>query len=278
VKSRTNTKFSFLNNFNANVWELNHSSSPLLPFSRELLGFHYMPAHSLSAVHYKSWLLLTAGPLFFLLGIVFTSISLSIREVPEAQIPERVTELVPHILLGVQTCLAIFLTSFATYVKAAWLLPDLRKSFADVTLGVMVGVLLAILYFNWLAPLLETLQRTFGDFVPPGAVLPAVSNSIGLFFIANVLLAPLVEETLYRGIAIPLLTTHLGVGRAVIVSCVLFGLLHWAGGLWYMLLTGVVAGGAFAGLYYWRAGVLAPFAAHLALNTTEFIYAWQAHN
>lgn len=237
-----------------------------------------MPAHSLSAISYKSWLLLTAGPVLFLFGIVVASISLSIREVPEAQIPERVTELVPHILLGVLVCLAFFMTSFANQVKAAWQLPDLRKSFADVTLGLMAGVLLAILYLNWLAPLLETLQRTFGDFVPPGAVLPAVSSSIGLFFIANVLLAPLVEETLYRGIAIPLLTTHLGVGWAVVLSCVLFGLLHWAGGLWYMLLTGVVAGGAFAGLYYWRAGILAPFAAHLALNITEFIYAWHAHS
>lgn len=237
-----------------------------------------MPVHSLSAVPYKSWLLLTAGPILFLLGIVVASISLSIQEVPEAQIPERVTELVPHILLGVQVCLVFFMTSFATQAKAAWLLPDLRKSFADVTIGLMAGVLLAILYLNWLAPLLETLQRTFGDFVPPGAVLPAVSSSIGLFFIANVLLAPLVEETLYRGIAIPLLTTHLGVSRAVVVSCVLFGLLHWAGGLWYMLLTGVVAGGALTGLYYWRAGVLAPFAAHLALNIIEFVYVWHAHS
>jgi hypothetical protein len=237
-----------------------------------------MPAHSLSAVPYKSWLLLTAGPLLFLLGIVVASIALSIQEVPEVQIPERVTELVPHILLGVLVCLAIFMTSFANQVKAVWQLPDLRKSFADVTLGLMAGVLLAILYLNWLAPVLEALQRTFGDFVPPGAVLPAVSSSIGLFFIANVLLAPLVEETLYRGIAIPLLTRHLGVGWAVVLSCVFFGLLHWAGGLWYMLLTGLVAGGAFAGLYYWRAGILAPFAAHLALNVTEFIYAWHAHN
>jgi membrane protease YdiL (CAAX protease family) len=107
-------------------------------------------------------------------------------------------------------------------------------------------------------------------------VLPTVSSSIGLFFIANVLLAPLVEETLYRGIAIPLLSNHLGVFWAVVLSCVFFGLLHWAGGFWYMLLTGVVAGGAFAGLYSWRGGVLAPFAAHLALNLIEFVYAWHA--
>lgn len=206
------------------------------------------------------------------------SIFLGFRKVPEAQIPERVSALVPHILLGVLVCLAILMTRFAPQVKAAWLLPDPGKAFSDITVGLLAGTLLAISYIYWLAPLLETLQRTFGDFVPPGAVLSTVSSSIGLFFIANVLLAPLVEETLYRGIAIPLLTTHLGALWAVMLTCVLFGLLHWAGGFWYMLLTGVVAGGAFAGLFNLRGGVLAPFAAHLALNLIEFIYAWHTPN
>lgn len=236
------------------------------------------PAQSFLGVPRKAWLLLTAGPMLFLLGIVGASIFLGVREVPEAQIPERVAALAPHILLGVLVSLAALMTTrLAPQVKAAWLLPDRGKAFSDIVIGLLVGSLLAVLYLYWLAPLLETLQRAFGDFVPPGAVLPAVSSSIGLFFIANVLLAPLVEETLYRGIAIPLLATHLGALRAVALSCMLFGLLHWAGGLWYMLLTGVVAGGAFAGLFYWRGGVLAPFAAHSALNLVEFIYAWHAH-
>ena len=233
---------------------------------------------SLSAVPYKVWLLLTAGPALFLLGIVSASIFFSFRAVPEAQISERVSALVPHILLGVLVCLAVILTRFAPEVKAAWLMPDFSKAFSDITIGVLAGVLLAITYIYWLAPWLETLQRTFGDFVPPGSVLPTVASSISLFFIANVLLAPLVEETLYRGIAIPLLGSHLGTFWAVVLTCAFFGLLHWAGGFWYMLLTGVVAGGAFAGLYYWRGGVLAPFAAHLTLNIIEFIYAWHKHN
>ena len=218
------------------------------------------------------------GPVLFLLGIVGVSIFFSAREVPEAQIPDRVTALVPHILLGVLVGLVVFMTRFAPQIRAAWLLPDPGKAFSDITVGLLAGAILAVSYLYWLAPLLETLQRTLGDFVPPGAVLPTVSKSIGLFFIANVLLAPLVEETLYRGVAIPLLTTHIGALWAVVLTCVFFGLLHWAGGLWYMLLTGIIAGGAFAGLFYWRGGVLSAFAAHLALNLIEFIYAWQAQN
>ena len=237
-----------------------------------------MPTQFFSGVPSKALLLLTAGPALFLLGIVGVSIFLSVRGVSEAKIPERVTTLVPHLLLGVLVSLAVLMTRFATEVKVAWLLPDSGKVFSDVAIGLLAGALLAISYIYWLAPLLETLQRTFGDFVPPGSVLPTVSSNIRLFFIANVLLAPLVEETLYRGVAIPLLKTHLGLLWAVILTCVFFGLLHWAGGFWYILLTGIVAGGAFAGLFHWRGGVLAPFAAHLALNLIEFVYAWHKHN
>lgn len=237
-----------------------------------------MFAQSVAVVPGKVWWLLMAGPALFLLGIVGASVFFGVRGVPAVEISVRVTALVPHILLGALVCLAVLMTPFAPQVKAAWLLPDFSKAISDIMVGLLAGVLLALSYLYWLAPLLETLQRSFGDFVPPGAVLPAVSSNIGLFFIANVMLAPLVEETLYRGVAIPLLTTQLGALWAVVLTCVFFGLLHWAGGFWYMLLTGVVAGGALAGLFYWREGVLAPFAAHLALNLIEFLYAWRAHS
>lgn len=237
-----------------------------------------MPAQSLSLIPFKVWLLLTAGPVCFLLGIVGASIFMHVKGVPVVEIPERVAALVPHILVGMLACLAILMTQFIPQVKAAWMLPKLSQAFTDITIGLVTGMLLAVAYIYWLAPLLEYLQRAIGDFVPPGAVLPTVSSSIGLFFIANVMLAPLVEETLYRGIGIPLLATHVGPLWAVILTCILFGLLHWAGGVWYMLLTGIVAGGAFAGLFYWRAGILAPFAAHLALNLIEFVYAWHKNS
>lgn len=236
-----------------------------------------MPNASFAIVPRKVWLLLTAGPALFLFGFVGASIFFGVQEVPEAEIPGRVATLVPHVLLGVLVGLAALSTLFAPQVKAAWRLPGLGKTLSDTMVGFLAGAVLAVSYLAWLAPLLETLQRTFGDFVPPGAVLPTVSSSIGLFFIANVLLAPLVEETLYRGIALPLLIDCLGVRWAVVLSCLFFGLLHWPGGLWYMLLTGVVGGGAFAGLHCWRGGVLAPLAAHVALNLIEFAYAWHAH-
>ena len=58
-------------------------------------------------------------------------------------------------------------------------------------------------------------------------------------------------------------------------SCLFFGLLHWTGGFWYILLTGFVAGGIFAALFLWRRNIVATYAAHLALNLVEFLFVWQ---
>ena len=235
-----------------------------------------MPIPSLSHVPGKLWFVLTAGPALFFVSILFLSVFFGARGVPATHIPERIAALAPHILLIVQACLAVLLLAvFANQARVAWQFPELAKASSDIWVGLLIGATLGVLHLFAFAPLLETLQRTIGDFVPPGEVLPTVSRGIVVFFIANVLLAPLVEETLYRGIALPVLSSFLGIPWAVVISCLLFGLLHWAGGFWYMLLTGVVAGGVLAGLYLWRGGILAPFAAHLALNLVEFFYAWR---
>jgi len=189
----------------------------------------------------------------------------------------RVPQFMPQMLLGVSLCLGLLVLGSARH-EEIWRLPPLPKGLRDTCLGVLCGGFLAFSYLFAFSPTLAFLQRSIGDYVPAGAILPTVSSSIGVFFIANVLLAPVVEETLYRGYAIPVLTKSLGAPRAVALSCVFFGLLHWAGGIWYMLLVGGVAGGAFSVLFLWRGGVLAPFTAHLTLNAIEFIYAWRLHS
>jgi membrane protease YdiL (CAAX protease family) len=112
--------------------------------------------------------------------------------------------------------------------------------------------------------------------VPAGELAGALGSAIAPFFIANVLLAPFVEDILYRGYAFGKLERRYSAAAAFAITCLSFGLLHWAGGFWYILLTGVVAGGLFAGLRAWRGTLLAPFAAHLALNVLEFAWIWQA--
>lgn len=230
---------------------------------------------SLSLVPIKTWLLLLAGPALLLVAIVGVSVLLSLRGTDTAVIAERVPLFMPQILLGMLVGLGFLVLLLP--LGFIWSLPSAVKTLGDVVIGAWVGVFLAFSYLYWMNPAVEVLQRTVGDYVPPGSVLPAMSGSIGVFFIANVVLAPLIEETLYRGYAIVHLTAHLGLVWALALSCLFFGLLHWPGGIWYMLLTGVVAGGAFSGLFLWRDGIWAPFAAHLTLNIIEFVYVWRSH-
>jgi uncharacterized protein len=131
---------------------------------------------------------------------------------------------------------------------------------------------LGVFYPTVLAPWMESVQLTVGDYVPPGELLPSLGSAIVPFFLANVVLAPFVEESLYRGYALPPMRLRFGAPLAALVTCVFFGMLHWAGGLWYMILTGVVAGGLFAGLALWRKNTVAPYVSHLALNVLEFLY------
>lgn len=222
----------------------------------------------------KYWWLLAAGPLLFLLAFVCLSIAFTLAGTPEPEVPTKVSALVPHCLVFVLICLGIAALRLPAETLRAWKRPSRTAMAGDLVIGTLCGVSLAALYFAWLEPALVYLQRSLGDFVPPGAVAPALSSHMGVFFTANVLLAPLVEETVYRGIAIPALSARLGVSTGVLLSSVAFGLLHWAGGLWYILLTGVVAGGCFAALYVARGGILAPFTAHLVLNVVEFAHAY----
>ncbi len=221
----------------------------------------------------RVWLLLAAGPVLFLFAFVLLSVAFATTGVPATEVGASVAAWVPHVLLFVLACLGVGLLAVSAEVQRAWQLPARAVVLADVTVGVLCGLGLAVAYLGWLSPLLVWLQRTVGDFVPPGSTRQALTGSLGVFFVANVLLAPLVEETLYRGVAIPVLGERYGLPAALLLSCVAFALLHWAGGFWYMLMTGLLAGGCFAALYHWRGGIVAPMAAHLALNLAEFIHA-----
>ena len=144
----------------------------------------------------------------------------------------------------------------------------------EVLVGAVPGAALGLLYVFVLAPGLTMIQKSLGDYVPAGELLPALGAAVLPFFVANVLLAPFVEENIYRGYALTRWFGRFSRPVAILLSCFFFGLLHWAGGFWYILLTGLVAGGLFAGLYTARKSIIAPFAAHLALNLVEFLFVW----
>ena len=140
----------------------------------------------------------------------------------------------------------------------------------EIGAGLAVGVGMAALYFGGLERAVRWAQATVGDYVPAGST--AVLGTRGLaFFVANLALAPVVEEVWYRGLLFDALGPGLGLATAAVVGCAAFGLFHWPGGAWYVLLTGALVGGACWALRAWSGGLAAPIAAHLALNVIEYV-------
>ncbi len=220
------------------------------------------------------WLL--APPFLFLLALAGASVlaGLSGARNPEA-VAAAVEGSLPQVLLAVQLGmlgLVWLVLRRGGWRVLGWKPPQNGQPLVEVAVGVAAGAALGLLYPVGLEPLHLFLQRTFGDYVPPGGVQAALGPGAAVFFVANVLLAPFTEESLYRGFAIERLRMRLAPGAAVGLSAVFFGLLHWAGGFWYMVLTGGVLGTLFGALFLWRGRVLAPFFAHLTLNLMEFIY------
>ena len=226
----------------------------------------------------RTWALLIAAPLLFLAAIIIASVYFGFITRGDAQaIAERTPQAMPVMLVAVQLTLLALLartlrSEHLSWPAIGWRLGQGQALWREALIGAVPGAVLAILYFTMLSPAMTSLQRNVGDYVPPGELTGALGAGLVPFFLANVMLAPFVEESLYRGYALGRLQERYGLPLAVIISCTFFGLLHWAGGFWYILLTGVVAGGLFAGLRVWRHTLIAPFAAHLALNILEFVW------
>jgi uncharacterized protein len=226
------------------------------------------------------WFMLAFPPILFLMVIIAVSVYFGMITKGDAQaIAEGVPRAAPYILLIVQIILVLLLlralrVDGLTSRDIGWQLPPGQSWWRESLIGIVVGAPLGFLYIFVLSPLLATLQRVVGDYVPPEQILSTLGSALVPFFIANVVLAPFVEESIYRGYAISQLKQHFGVPITFILSCLFFGVLHWTGGFWYMLLTGIVAGGIFAGLFLWRRNIVVAYSAHLALNTVDFLFVW----
>ena len=229
------------------------------------------------------WITLGLPPVIFLLAIIVASIYFGAQgQTDPGQISQSVANSMSVILVVIQIALlGIFLwakrVDQLNWRAIGWQAAAGQKTWQEFLFGAVPGGLLGLLYVLVLSPLLTVLQRSVGDYVPAGEILPAVGSGLLAFFIADVLFAPFVEENIYRGYALTRLFGRFSQPAAIVISCIFFGLLHWAGGFWYILLTGAVAGGLFAALFVKRGNLIAPFAAHLALNLVEFLFVWLAH-
>lgn len=229
----------------------------------------------------QRWVVLALPPLFFLITIVVASIWVVGTGVTDSNaIAGIVANATPWLLLSVQVLMlgllaVVWRAERVSRPGPGWQLQTGQTLRSEILSGAAIGLTLAVIYGLVLEPALVWMQRALGDYVPAGELWPSLGASLLPFFVANVVMAPFVEESLYRGYALPRLIARFGKPAALVIHAIAFGLLHWSGGFWYMLLTGIVAGGLFAWLTLSRRQIITSYAAHLALNAAEFAFvAW----
>ncbi|MBE6512028.1 MAG: CPBP family intramembrane metalloprotease [Methanobrevibacter olleyae] len=103
----------------------------------------------------------------------------------------------------------------------------------------------------------------FGDFT-------TVSISIlALYFLTVVLLSPIIEELLFRGLLLRRFNKELNVTLAILISSILFGLCHNFGGILGAILFGICV----AILYIKSKNILVPIFVHFLNNLVSFLFA-----
>lgn len=108
-----------------------------------------------------------------------------------------------------------------------------------------------------------------GDLLGGGADDPIQAAMV---FAAAVVLAPIAEESIFRGVLFPHLARSLSPWAAIVWTAILFGMLHVAHGV---LLIGPLTLGFVLGWTRWRTGSLgAPILLHTTINGTATLLSW----
>lgn len=222
----------------------------------------------------KAWLNTLLAPIWFVLAIIILSIYVGSTGVANDKIASHVEQMT-NLVLAFALSAMLFMLHISKLIKTPSGIifhHDWQKALPDLVAGLVTGLALLGLYILVIMPIHHGLQQTFGDYVPVGATTHSFSQYPLFFFMANVLLAPFVEEKLYRGVTLDAFQQKYGVAIAIMLSSILFGLLHWLGGFWYMLITALVIGVPFAVIAIKRGNLYWVFSAHFSLNIGEFLY------
>ncbi len=177
---------------------------------------------------------------------------------------------IPYILLVNYTILFVALLIFMdteglSLESIGWsFLPQKNIFWLEIIIDVVFGIILFYFEHFILARLRRAAQRVFG-----GYRLHSGENIKQTYFawlIAGTVFAPIVEESIYRGYAITQLSPSMGTAWALVISSCFFGILHWGQGLW-SIVTAMIMGVCYGGLFIWRQTLIAPAIAHAVFNT-----------
>lgn len=221
------------------------------------------------------WSLLITPPIFFLISLITLMVFEIDSYLTESQISNKIENGIPFVLLSVQLFMCLVLFGYAKQNNKKLILATFasRNTVKEVVWGVILGITIALIYFKCgLLELVTYLQSNVGDYVPAGGTNSSLGKNMVIFFIANVLFAPFVEEHIYRNIAFNFFLKTRNRFATVLITAVFFGLLHWLGGVWYIVATTVLIGIPFGIIQLKRNNILLVFCAHFSLNLMEFLF------
>ncbi|HXF56618.1 MAG TPA: CPBP family intramembrane glutamic endopeptidase [Actinomycetota bacterium] len=149
-----------------------------------------------------------------------------------------------------------------------------RRPGGDLGVGAVAGLGLVALAYGVLAAVSVAVRAVTGSPPPqPEQVAGCVrGEALALFAPVVILLAPLGEELYFRGFLYRGLRRRYGTWPSALVSGALFGVVHF-GGLAFLLIIPslVLVGVGLALLFEWRRSILAPMAAHAVFNALGYL-------
>lgn len=158
-----------------------------------------------------------------------------------------------------------FLVAFKNDFNSLFKVADIYQiSFIVIANILFVSAIYFVLRYLSILSLISFDSPLFGDFSSLGI------DILILYFLAIVILSPIIEETLFRGIFLRRFDEGLdNLTLAILISSVLFGICHSFGGILGAILFGICA----AILYIKSQNILVPIFAHFLNNLISFLLA-----
>jgi membrane protease YdiL (CAAX protease family) len=189
-----------------------------------------------------------------------------------------------ELLQGVVTDLVMLLTLYVWLQRRHRTWPQIigfpvRSDYPkEIAVGAGLGLVVRIVAGIASAAIVAVLQRATHESVSlPEQVCATMSGgTIALFALYAVLIAPVTEEFVFRGLLYRSIRDRIGVAAGAIISAIAFGLIHYIpGNPWRdvvsLQLTMVVTGVGLALIYERRGTIVADIAGHAAFNLLAVI-------
>jgi uncharacterized protein len=214
----------------------------------------------------------------WLLAVVLLSVVAGLRHISPRALLDDKQALVNISLIAQTITSALSLAFFWILIRArssapfwwrlGWRpLPQASGKHSRVGLFVLSGVGLAVL-----AALLDS-------WLPQKQELPIqkmleTSESMVLFAIFGILIAPFIEESVFRGFLYPVVARSAGIGPGIVITGLIFGLFHaaqlWGG--WAQIAVIMILGIVLTWVRARQQSVLASFLIHLSYNTAITLF------